>query len=348
MHGEITLSLEREPDALRSRYDRRRPASHHHCARPRHGPAGRHGQPIGLQRISQRKGLPAWISQPASGRSRVSGTHWPAVAGIPVDTIAADRTTICRSISPPSSPTITPRGGCSAPGSGHAGVSGARAVHHAGPAAMAASKDEVVQRVRGSSAVRGERFEDIAACLERNRARFSSLPAGRLVSCCRPSAVGARAPRLPHRVRRRSGDWLPRAVGPEQLQADRRPQLRPGHAALAVDGRDLGSRYSGHHDCRAPGRPIPHVFVSHVAVDDDNVDVFSALLARAYDDARERRHACLVAGFAEQHPFLADHPSASPCLELLEHHLRGVLGRREAAVDGAIDRRVPHLEVGLL
>jgi hypothetical protein len=95
----------------------------------------------------------------------------------------------------------------------------------------------------------------------------------------------------------------------------------------------------------APGRPLSHAYVSHVAVDEDDPEVFLELFDAAYDAAHERGFACLVAGFAERHPFLA----------ILRQRYRAwsyasvlyaVLW--DAAHVLSLDGRVPHLEVGLL
>jgi hypothetical protein len=110
---------------------------------------------------------------------------------------------------------------------------------------------------------------------------------------------------------------------------------------------DLCARVAGTPRLPAPGFPVPHVFVSHVAVDDDRQDVFSALFVDACNDARSRGHACLVAGFAACHPFLG----------VLRRAYRGwsyssiiyaVHWGDGGTAEEAIDGRMPHLEVGLL
>jgi hypothetical protein len=52
----------------------------------------------------------------------------------------------------------------------------------------------------------------------------------------------------------------------------------------------------------APDEALPHAFLSHVAVDGDDPDVFLALVDAALLTARQRRHLYVVAGFAETHP----------------------------------------------
>ena len=51
---------------------------------------------------------------------------------------------------------------------------------------------------------------------------------------------------------------------------------------------DISARLLGTPRLPNPGRPISHLYLSHVAVDDDRTDVFAALMARAYNDAVRR------------------------------------------------------------
>jgi hypothetical protein len=95
-----------------------------------------------------------------------------------------------------------------------------------------------------------------------------------------------------------------------------------------------------------PGQPLAHVYLSHVAVDDDDPDVFRALFDAAYEDARQRGQTCLIAGFAERHPFL----------RILRRRYTAwsytsVLYAVQWDADAgavSLDGRIPHLEVGLL
>ena len=64
-----------------------------------------------------------------------------------------------------------------------------------------------------------------------------------------------------------------------------------------------------------PGEALPHAYLSHVAVDEDDPDVFEALAEAAYAEARVRGLAYVVAGFAAGHPFLPG-PAALPAAEI--------------------------------
>ena len=196
---------------------------------------------------------------------------------------------------------------------------------------------------RGSS----ERMEDIATCLERNRARYQFAPCWTASDLLSPERSRGLAPR----------DFLV-AVQREMVigcialwdQSSFKQIVVHNYGPTVRRWRpmvEISARLFGTPRLPSPGRPIPHVFLSHVAIDDDNVDVFSALLAEAYNDARKRRHACLVAGFAERHPFL----------QMIRRSYRAwtyssiiyaVCWEGGTAAAEGIDQRIPHLEVGVL
>jgi hypothetical protein len=55
----------------------------------------------------------------------------------------------------------------------------------------------------------------------------------------------------------------------------------------------------------APGRPFRYGFASHFAVDDDNTQIYNALLRQVYNRAVSRRDSYLMLGLAEHHPFFS-------------------------------------------
>jgi hypothetical protein len=110
---------------------------------------------------------------------------------------------------------------------------------------------------------------------------------------------------------------------------------------------NLLSRVAGTPRLPAPGLPIPHVFVSHVAVDDDRTDVFGSLFLEACNDARGRGYACLIAGFAERHPFVGVIRRACRAWSY-SSVICAVCWDNGTLADVAIDGRTPHLEVALL
>lgn len=93
-----------------------------------------------------------------------------------------------------------------------------------------------------------------------------------------------------------------------------------------------------------PGSTLPHAYVSHLAVDEDDPDLFQALIESACAESRSAGYASLVLGLAARHPWLAwlrrrfrarEYPSI----------LYTVHWDDEEAV---LDDRLPHVEAALL
>jgi hypothetical protein len=192
-----------------------------------------------------------------------------------------------------------------------------------------------------------ERIQDIAECLERNRPRFQFAP--RWTSCELMS--GARSHGLSPRdffIATASG----RVIGCLALWDQSSFKQIVVHSygpALRrwKPGVDLLSRITGTPRLPAPGLPIRHVFLSHVAVDDDRADVFRGLFLEACNHARARGHACLIAGFTARHPFLHVLRRACYAWSYLSI-IYAVYWNDRNTADDDIDGRLPHLEVGLL
>jgi len=95
----------------------------------------------------------------------------------------------------------------------------------------------------------------------------------------------------------------------------------------------------------APGSPLPHAYISHLAVDGDDDTLFQALIESACAASRAAGYAYLVLGLAARHPWLA--------------WLRRRFNAREYPSllytvhwdddDGStLDDRLPHVEAALL
>jgi hypothetical protein len=108
-----------------------------------------------------------------------------------------------------------------------------------------------------------------------------------------------------------------------------------------------GARLVGAPQLPSPGTALPHAYLSHVAVDDDDDEVFEALLCALLDEARRRRLAYVVAGFADGHPFLRTVKRRCRVREYasLLHVVHADSGAARAA---RLDGRRPHVEVALL
>ena len=163
-----------------------------------------------------------------------------------------------------------------------------------------ATPPDVVQIERGSL----DTIDAIVDCLERNRARAQFAPfwtSAELLSCERSRGlapgdffVARRGPRVVGCLALwdQSGfkQVVVRSYGPRMRR--RRPWV------------ELAARLAGTPRLPEPGQPMSHLYLSHVGIDDDAPDVFGALFSEAYNDARARGHGYVVVGFAERHPLL--------------------------------------------
>jgi hypothetical protein len=96
-----------------------------------------------------------------------------------------------------------------------------------------------------------------------------------------------------------------------------------------------------------PGQRLPHAYLSHLAVDGDDPEIFRALVEAAYAEARARRYVYVVTGLAARHPWNAwlkkrFKPRAYVSV------LYAVLWEEGAKAATAWDGRMPHVEVALL
>jgi hypothetical protein len=191
-----------------------------------------------------------------------------------------------------------------------------------------------------------DRLPEIAACLQRNATRFQFAPAWTVDDLASPERSRGLLP----------ADFLlaceaGRVVGCLALwdQSSFKQIVIRGYGPSTRRWRPVVNgcaRILGLPRLPAPGSAVPHVFVSHVAVDDDRADVFRALFAAACNRAHGRGLTCLVAGFADRHP--------------LASVLRGVsrawtyssiiytVHWDDRPLAEPLDGRIPHLEVALL
>ena len=97
----------------------------------------------------------------------------------------------------------------------------------------------------------------------------------------------------------------------------------------------------------AVGQPLPHAYLSHVAVDDDDVAVWLALAARAFDASVGAAWSYLTLAFAEGHPLLAPTRRAFKTLQYWSV-IYVVYWEDGADAAARLDARVPHPELAIL
>jgi hypothetical protein len=182
---------------------------------------------------------------------------------------------------------------------------------------------------------------EIADCLFRNRRRCQVAPFFTAEELTSPERSRGLAPE-DFRIAVRDG----RVVGCLSLwdQGGFKQVVVRGYAPRLARWRPWINLLPGIPRLPDPGEALPHATISHVAVDDDDPEVFQALVESAHAEACARGLAYVVIGFAAGHPWL-------PWLE------RRFRPRRYESVlytvhwDGgsaALDGRRPHVGAALL
>jgi hypothetical protein len=201
-----------------------------------------------------------------------------------------------------------------------------------------------VEVVQGSPA----RLSDIAQCLQRNYARFQFAPVWRQDTLTCPSrARGLQLSALYLALRR--GQVIGCLAKWDQT-AFKQVVIR-GYGQRLARWRPLLNRIGpliGMPRLPAIGTTIHHAYLSHVAVDGDDPEVFLHLLTSALTDAARSGYAFLVAGLAERHPLLKVVRRLGCRLEY-RSLLYLVYWPDEANAVPRLDPlRVPHVEVATL
>jgi len=185
---------------------------------------------------------------------------------------------------------------------------------------------------------------EVAGCLERNRRRYQVAP--------RFSAADLQSPERSRGLE--PGDFFLAVVDTEVVgtlalwdQSGFKQVVVQGYAPRLARWRPWMNRLApvlGTPRLPGPGQALPHAYLSHLAVDEDDLEIFQALVEAAYAEARVRRYVYVVTGLAARHPW-------RPWLEkrfkprTYASVLYTVLWKNEAAV---LDGRMPHVEVALL
>lgn len=195
-----------------------------------------------------------------------------------------------------------------------------------------------------------ERMAAVADCLMRNRRRYQAAPfftAEELLSPERSRGLAPEDFRL--------AVWDGQVVGCLALwdQSGFKQVVVRGYEPRLARWRPWINRFSpvlGTPRLPDPGEVLPHAYISHIAVDGDDPEIFQALVESAYAEARARRYVYVVIGLAAGHPWL-------PWLErrFRPRRYESVLytvdwgeGVAATAAIHALDGRLPHVEAALL
>lgn len=189
-----------------------------------------------------------------------------------------------------------------------------------------------------------ERMGEVAACLERNRRRYQFAPSFSAADLQSPERSRGLAP---------SDFFLSVAMG-EVVgclalwdQSSFKQVVVQGYAPRLARWRPWMNRLApmlGTPRLPEPGNSLPHAYLSHLAVDGDDPEIFRALIETAYAEARARRYVYVVTGLAARHPW-KDWLEKRFKPRSYSSVLYAVLWEDGAMI---LDGRMPHVEVALL
>jgi len=191
-----------------------------------------------------------------------------------------------------------------------------------------------------------ERMGEIADCLARNRRRYQAAPFFSEEELLSPERSRGLTPESFHLAM--SGSTISGCLAVWDQSAFKQAVVR-GYAPRLARWRPWINRLAPllrTPRLPDPGTRLPHAYISHIAVDGDNPDLFRALIESACADARAAGYAYLVLGLAAQHPWL---PWLRRRFQAREYpsvlHTVHWGDGPEIPLD---DRLLPHVEAGLL
>lgn len=200
------------------------------------------------------------------------------------------------------------------------------------------------RKVSGIERGTRERLPGIAACLERNRRRYQFAPRFSVEDLLSPERSRGLAPE----------DFFVALSGGEVVgclalwdQSGFKQVVVRGYAPRLARWRPWLNRLPsllGTPRLPEPGQILPHAYLSHGAVDEDDPEIFQALVEAAYAEARARGLVYVVIGLAARHPWL---PWLKKRFRSREYASTLYTVHWEEGGE-ALDGRIPHVEVALL
>lgn len=189
-----------------------------------------------------------------------------------------------------------------------------------------------------------EHLPGIVGCLERNRRRYQFSPRFSVEDLLSPER--SRGLALEDFFIATSGSETVGCLALWNQESFKQVVVR-GYGPRLGRWRPLLNRLSpvlGTPRLPEPGQRLPHAYVSHVAVDGDDPEIFTALMEAAYAEARARGLVYGVIGLASRHPWRAwlkkrFRPREYASTLYTVHWEEG---------GEALDGRMPHVEVALL
>jgi hypothetical protein len=192
-----------------------------------------------------------------------------------------------------------------------------------------------------------EKLPHILDCLERNGRRYQLTPRWTSDNLCQPKHTPGLQP---------SDFWL--ACNGERVagcvafwdQSSVKQTVIHSYTGWLGTFRPLINRLSwltGMPPLPEPHRPFHFGFASHLAADDDDLQIYAALLRQVYNQAVVRKDSYLMLGLAERHPFFQRARRAYPQIDYPSQLYLASWEEIDAKIQRLDDRPVG-LEVGLL
>jgi len=301
MDGEIRVSLEREPDAFLAAAVEGEP---HHTIVARDPATGAvvgmgsrsvwsafvNGEPRRLGYLSQLRVDRAFRGRRrllAAGYALLRGLRGPDETPFDLTSIIADNRVALRLL--------------------NAGVPGLPRYRELGKfVTLILPTPKPRRSPRGIRIERGswERMGEIADCLARNRKRYQAAPFFSEEELLSPERSRGLQPESFHLAI--SGGAITGCLAVWDQSAFKQAVVR-GYAPRLDHWRPWINRLSPllrTPRLPDPGVPLPHAYISHIAVDGDNPALFQALIESACAEAKAAGYAYLVLGLAAQHPWL--------------------------------------------
>jgi hypothetical protein len=202
---------------------------------------------------------------------------------------------------------------------------------------------------QGIGLLRGtdELLPEVARCLQRNYARYQLAPVWRVEELADPARCRGLHPGDFHLAVRGGAVVGCLAVWDQRGFKQTVVRAYPEAIGRLRGAWNLAARLTRWPRLPAPGEELPHAYLSHLAVDDDDPEVFLALVGRAYDALVGSDLAGLAIGLAERSPLrprlcASFRMIAQPIIVYL------VYSRERPTPARALDGRPLHVEVALL
>ena len=190
-------------------------------------------------------------------------------------------------------------------------------------------------------------IEAIVACLQRNGARYQLTPYWTSDTLFNPEHTPGLTPE--DFFLARDGERVVGCLAVWDQSAFKQTVVR-GYSGWLARWRwliNMGARVAGYPTFPPLDTPIRHCYASHLAVDEDNKEVFAALLSGLYDYVVGQGYSYFMLGLCQDHPFFETVASTYPHIDYTSR-LYLMAWEGELEIFSQVDERVPAVDVSTL